>query len=251
MPPAGSPGSTGESPRRSVDDLLPTAILVPSLNRPHRLRDVVANIHENTPEEHFILFCVSDDESKTILDELDEWYLDDSDCEDRRYVTRMNKLIEHLDDARTVFFGSDDVVHHQGWLTRALLVMSEGPSVVVVNDLHNMSGTQAVVRREYLERAVFDAPGLAFHPGYRHNFADNEMFFTASQQGEFGRARDAIVEHLHPYYGGSKRVAWDKTYENAQKGWDDDARLWEARSKLIEEFGPTVEPERRAFGLAR
>lgn len=234
-----------------MSELLPTAILVPSLDRPHRLRDVVANIHENTPEEHFILFCVSDKESKTILDELDEWYLDDSDAEDHRYVTRMNKLIAYLDDAETVFFGSDDVIHHRGWLSAALRVMEQGPSVVVVNDLHNISGTQAVVRREYLERAVFDAPGLAFHPGYHHNFADNEMFFTASQQGEYARALDSIVEHIHPFFGGTKRIGWDKTYENAQKGWDKDLALWEARSKLIEEFGPTVEPERRAFGLAR
>jgi len=235
MPPAGSPGSTGESPRRSVDDLLPTAILVPSLNRPHRLRDAVANIHENTPEEHFILFCVSDDESKTILDELDEWYLDDSDCEDHRYVTRMNKLIAYLDDAKTVFFGSDDVIHHQGWLTKALLVMDQGPSVVVVNDTCNPNGTQAVVRREYLERAVFDAPGLAFHPGYRHNFADTEMFFTASRQGEYARALDSVVEHLHPHFGKPRRLGWDETYANAQKGWDEDVKLWEQRAAMIRE----------------
>ena len=88
--------------------LSPTAILLPSLNRPQRLRETVANIHQNTREPHFILFCVSDKESMDILDELDEWYLDDSNAEDRRYVTRMNKLLKFLDDAKTIFFGSDD-----------------------------------------------------------------------------------------------------------------------------------------------
>jgi hypothetical protein len=41
-------------------DLLPCAILVPSLNRPQNLKALVENIHETTPEEHFIVFCVSD-----------------------------------------------------------------------------------------------------------------------------------------------------------------------------------------------
>jgi hypothetical protein len=221
----------------NIDDLLPTAILIPSLDRPQRLHQLVENIHANTPEEHFILFCVSDVESQAILDHLGEWYLDDSDCDDRRYVTRMNKLIEHLDDAKTMFFGSDDVVHHSGWLRQALMVMSTGPSCVVVNDLRNMAGTQAVMRREYLERAVFDAPGLAFHPGYLHNFADNEQFWTAQVNSTFARAYDSHVEHLHPIYRQPGGAEWDSTYENAGKGWAHDEALWRERHQLILEAG--------------
>jgi len=216
-----------------ISDLLPCAILVPSLNRPQNIRDIVANIHGNTPEEHFILFMVSDPESMTILDELGEWYVDDSDCEDRRYVTRMNKLVKWLDDAKTIFFGSDDVIHHTGWLTNALRVMDGGPSVVVVNDMHNRNGTQAVVRREYLQRAVFDAPGLAFHPGYGHNFADNEMFVTAQKQGEFARAMNSFVEHRHPMFQGANAAPWDETYINAQKLWARDEELFLDRLEMI------------------
>jgi hypothetical protein len=195
---------------------------------------VSSNIHANTPEAHFILFCVSDQASKDILDELGEWYIDDSDQEDRRYVTRMNKLVKWLDDAKTMFFGSDDVIHHPGWLSAALRVMDEGPSCVVVNDMHNGQGTQAVIRRTYLEYAVYDAPGLAFHPGYRHNFADNEMFFTASQRGEYGRALDSVVEHLHPLFRSNNSLPWDATYSNAQLGWDEDAARWRERQAVIE-----------------
>jgi hypothetical protein len=216
-----------------IADLLPTAILVPSLNRPGNLRDIVANIHQNTPEEHFILFCVSDRDSMLILDELEEWYLDDSDVDDHRYVTRMNKLIAYLDDAKTMFFGSDDVRHHRGWLSAALAVMDRGPSVVAVNDKHNTNGTQAVMRREYLGRAVVDAPGLAFHPGYLHNFADNEMFATARARGEFAHAQNAIVEHLHPVFQSPNALPWDETYVNASKGWDQDRKLFTERLELI------------------
>lgn len=220
-----------------IIELLPTAILIPSLNRPQNLRRVVENIREATPEAHFILFCVSDANSRDILDELGEWYLDDSDCEDRRYVTRMNKLIDHIDDAETIFFGSDDVIHHKGWLSAALKVMDTGPSMVVCNDLHNLAGTQAVIRRDYLDRAVFDAPGKAFHPGYSHNFADNEMFYTANVRGEMAHARDAVVEHLHPLFGSINAMPWDQTYRDAQAGWDQDVSLWKQRREQIEMLG--------------
>jgi hypothetical protein len=228
--------------------LSPTAILVPSLNRPQRLRDTVSNIHANTAEDHVLLFCVSDRESMDILDELDEWYLDDSDVQDRRYVTRMNKLLKYLDDARTIFFGSDDVIHHRGWLTNALRLMETGPSCVVMNDLHNMAGTQALVRREYLERAVFDAPGQAFHHGYKHNFADNEMFWTASVQHELAQAHDAIVEHLHPGFASPNSVPWDDTYRNALAGWVEDEQRWKERHDAIKDsFLPTGEPLLRSY----
>lgn len=217
-----------------IADHLPCAILLPSLGRPQYLRRVADNIHKATPEEHFILFCVSDKESQDILDELGEWYLDDSDSDDHRYVTRMNRLLEHLGDARSLFFGSDDVIHHEGWLGQALKVLDEGFEMVVVNDLHNMAGTQAIIRRGYLQKAVFDAPGLAFHPGYHHNFADNEMFFTANVRGVFTHARDSIVEHLHPIFGGPASLPWDRTYVDAQLGWDHDVMLWCERRSLVE-----------------
>lgn len=218
-----------------IADLLPTAILIPSLNRPQNLRGLVENIHATTPEAHFIVFCVSDDESKAILDGLGEFYIDDSGEEDRRYVTRMNKLINYIDDANTIFFGSDDVIHHEHWLGSALYIMdTEQKAVCVVNDMHNFAGTQAVVRVDYLKRAVFDAPDLAFHPGYQHNFADNEMFFTANVRGELVHARDAIVEHLHPLFGSNNSMPWDDTYRGAMSGWDGDMKLWKARRALIE-----------------
>jgi len=224
----------------ALSDLLPCAILVPSLDRPQNLRDITSNIHQNTPEEHFILFCVGDEKSKLILDELGEWFLDDERDQDKRYVTRMNKLvIDHLDDAKTIFFGSDDVRHHRGWLTAALRVMDSTthPRVVAVNDLHNTNGTQAVIHRSWLEHAVFDAPGLAFHPGYGHNFADNEMFLTAACAFEFARAPDSIVEHLHPLFRSANALPWDPTYTNAMKPWAEDEERFKRRSELIRAQG--------------
>lgn len=221
-----------------IEDLLPCAILIPSLDRPQNLRRTVENIHAATPEAHFIVFCVSDPESKAILDELGEFYVDDSERDDHRYVTRMNTLIHFIDDAKTVFFGSDDVIHHEGWLGRALRAMDEqGVSVVVVNDLHNSAGTQAVVRASYLDKLVFDDSTAAFHPGYKHNFADNEMFFTANVRKQLVHARDSVVEHLHPLFGALNSLPWDRTYRDAQLGWDSDMALWKERRERIEMAG--------------
>lgn len=211
------------------------AILVPSLNRPQYLARVVENIHAATPEPHRIFFCVSDDESKRILTDLKEWFLDDSDTDDRRYVTRMNKLVRGLIGCDSIFFGSDDVRFTPGWLSAALAVMESGPEVVVVNDQRNPNGTQALITYEYLDRAVFDAPGDAFHGGYLHNFADTEMFFTAYKRGVYARAMDSIVEHLHPLFQGKEALPWDTTYTNAMQGWAHDEALFKERAAAIDQ----------------
>lgn len=225
----------------SSSALLPCAILIPSLNRAHRLRDLVANIHATTPEQHRLLFAVGDPDSLAILDELGEWYLDDTDDPDKRYVTRMNKLshivAEQMPEMRTIFFGSDDVKHHPEWLKEALFWMDMGPSVIVVNDLRNKSGTQALIRVEYLQEAVFDSPGDAFHSGYGHNFADTEMFTVAVNHNKLGRAMDSFVEHLHPTWGARNSMAWDSTYEvGAMEKSGADQALFESRMERFAEL---------------
>lgn len=222
-----------------MSDLLPTAILVPSLNRPQRLRGLVNNIHEATRDkEHTIFFMVSDEKSKDILTDMGERFIDDSDTEDRRYVTRMNRLVKEIRPLgfKAVFFGSDDVIHHYGWLREGIRELeNSGNQIVVVNDLRNHNGTQGLVRMEYLPLAVVDAPEDAFHSGYLHNFADTEQFYTAFKRGVIGRAMESYVEHLHPVFAqNSRAIPWDDTYHNAVKGWDHDAALYERRTRLID-----------------
>ncbi len=207
------------------------AVLVPSLDRPHRIISVVAAVRVSTPKPHRLMFCVSDDDSKRILRELDIWFLDDSDCDDRRYVTRMNKLVRYIGDAETVFFGQDDVTFHENWFTEAKAVMDDtGKAVVIVNDLHNPNGTAALMRSDYIQEAVIDEPGNVFYSGYLHNFADDEQFLTARVKGQLARAPRSHVEHLHPSSGGAPM---DETYARSWAGWDHDAALFKERSQRI------------------
>lgn len=212
------------------------AILLPSLGRSHYLRSVVANIHEATREPHEIIFCVGDEHSKRELDIMAESYLDDSESDDKRYVTRMNKLLSYIDDAEVIFFGSDDVTFHPGWLPAALKVMDTGFPVVVVNDLRNPNGTQALVAVEYIPYLCYDDPQAAFHHGYHHNFADTEQFNTALYQGRLARAMDSIVEHHHPNYQVPGVRPLDSTYSDAFKHWHEDSALFHARMAALEDW---------------
>lgn len=200
------------------------AILVPSLNRPHRILSLLANIHDVTQADHRILFCVSDPESSAIL--ANGAYIDDSAADDHRYVTRMNKLARLVDEDY-IFFGSDDVLFHPNWFEAAVEAMGDTYALATVNDLHQPVGTAALIKTSYLDRAVFDSPGDAFHSGYIHNFADNEQFLTAAFHGLHVHAIDSIVEHLHPAW--DRSIPWDSTYLNAQSGWDHDAALFHER----------------------
>lgn len=215
-----------------------TAILIPSLNRASYLSDVAHNIHDVTTEDHRIYWCVGEDDSVGVLNDISEDMLFDGKDPDKRYVTRMNKLIHHVEEDE-IFFGSDDVVHHHDWLTAARSVMDQGYDVVVVNDLSNPNGTQALMRTDYLSSACFDDPDAAFHYGYAHNFADTEQFNTARLQGKLARAMDSVVAHLHPhghtaYFDNPhEKRAPDSTYINSQATWAQDGELFGQRMRLL------------------
>lgn len=232
-------------------DLLPCAILIPSLGRPHRLRDAAKNIRLNSDLDHDILWCVNGLRSKEVLDDLGERYIDDSDSDDLRYVTRMAKLMAWAvaESFKTVFFGSDDVVHHAAWLSTALDVMlRERKACVVVNDMRNPNGTQAIVRTDYLPFLTFDNAKVPFHLGYRHNYADTEQQITADKYGQHTRAMESRVEHLHPIYQNNASRPWDDTYRDAQKHWNEDASRFNRRIEgLMSEPDEVVAKKRKAI----
>lgn len=216
------------------------AILIPSLGRAQYIGETLKSIEENTPEDHLVFVCATQEYIDAVRGCCDGRLMFDDDDPDKRYVTRMNKLVREVRklsetlDIHDVFFGSDDVIHMPGWLPNARKVQRQGFGCVVVNDVRNQSGTQALMTVDYLPRACFDDPEAAFHHGYKHNFADTEQFRTAAAQGQLARAMDSVVEHLHPNYRESHRARpMDSTYADAQAHWDEDATLFEARMKEL------------------
>lgn len=204
-----------------------TAIFVPSLNRPHRIKGLVLNIREMTPEPHTIYFVVSDDESAQILDGLNvKYWFDEGDT---RYVTRMNFLYKNTTEP-FMFMGSDDILFHKNWLANALARMDDY-SVVVGDDLLNSNGTMALIKRQYIDEqsGCVDTPKVLFYPNYGHDFADTEQFETAMRRGVFTRAHDSRVEHLH---WSSNKSLKDATYELSASRSQDDLALYLSRKHL-------------------
>jgi hypothetical protein len=206
------------------------AIFIPSLNRPHFIRETIANIHATTKIPHKIYYMISDEKSKEILEELGETYFWDAGG-DTRYNTRMNYMFNHTKEP-LIFTGSDDVLFHDGWIFEAMRPMCEqGYQVVIVNDLFNPRGTEALITRNYINKysGCVDTPNVLFYPGYYHIYADTEQFETAKYRGVCIKTEDSIVEHLH--YTARKRQADDtyRTHDN-KKGFD--RELFKSRRHL-------------------
>lgn len=209
----------------------PVAIFVPSMDRPHKLEALVANIHEVTLLPHKIYFVVGDYDvaSQKILDCLGESYWTDSG--DLRFCTRIQFLYENTEEP-WFLTGADDVLFHAEWLERAFARIEPHHCVVTFNDLNNPFGTNFMIRRKYIKEVggVIDMPpGIIYYPEYKHNFSDNELIETASVRNAFLKVEDSVIEHLHWVAGKSE---YDETYQYASDMWDHDEQIFWSRRHL-------------------
>jgi hypothetical protein len=200
------------------------AILIPVLDRPHRIRPLLANIAETTPEPHTVLFAASDLATVCELQRLGAPHLwDDGDT----WPNRINMLF-HATTQPYVFLGADDVLFHPGWLSTLLEAQRHTDGVAVPADLHNPNGTLPLVSRRYVDEESLE-PGVVVHPGYGHNYSDTELFAIARKRGRYTYCPGAVVEHLHPCAG---KGEMDATYEKGYATLDADAALYEMRQHL-------------------
>lgn len=211
------------------------AILVPVLNRPHRIEPLIRNIEEATPEPHKVYFAASDQETVDELDRLGAHYTrDDGDT----YPNRMNAMFAATTEPY-VFLAADDYLFHAGWLTEAMDVMHQHPDscgVTVVTDLYNGAGTAFLVARSYVQQfgAVMDEPGHISASAYAHAFCDDELRETAKAHGRFLKAERSIVEHLH--YGNGK-APHDSTYALGEASMGPGLTLFHSRAHLWQSLG--------------
>lgn len=209
------------------------AIFVPSLNRSHRLRALIKNCHEVTPEPHIFHFmvCQQDMASRVILEELGENYFTDlpTDYGSQHFPHRIQYLYEHTSEP-WFLTASDDILFHPGWLTAAFSERSPEHKVITFRDLNNPNGTNFLVNREYIDTqsGCLDVPKHVYHPDYIHNFSDDELWGTAQMRGAFLRC-SGIIEHLH--WGPGKNT-YDETYARADRANEADRALWASRRHL-------------------
>ena len=207
------------------------AILLPVLDRPHRIVPLLENIARATPEEHVVYFAASDQLTLDQLDQAGANYLPDGGD---TWPNRINRLFAWTFFAEYVFLCADDVLFHDGWLPPLLAAQAEmGPigGVAVPNDLHNPYGTLALVSRRYVNEvgAVLDTPGAVVYSGYQHNWSDTELFATAAKRGRHRYVEGSVVEHLH--HGIGKSPA-DATYAKGMASFNQDQALYSSRLAL-------------------
>lgn len=231
------------------------AILIPVLDRPHRVAPLVASIEAAsrfTPCYPVFLVSPGDDAeldaieaARTFDDEGEDnlFYLTvDWDPGAGDYPRKINLGFEWAAKGsfEFVFLGADDLSFRPGWAERALACHLETRACVVgTNDAGNarvMRGdhsTHTLVHLDYLECGTIDEPdsGRLLHEGYSHNFCDTEFVETAMARETWAHATDSVVEHHHPIWG---KAPDDETYQKGMADYGTDEARFQARRSLWE-----------------
>ena len=179
------------------------AILVPVLNRPHRVAPTLESAQAATPNAAVLFIADPDDDDELLaLKQAGARYM----IRAGNYAEKINYAAAHF-DRPMLLLGADDLHFHVGWFERAARRLKGDVAVVGTNDLCNRRtqtgelATHPLVARWYLDVGTADETGKLLHEGYRHEFVDQEFTETALARGVYAHATDAIVEHLHPDAG--------------------------------------------------
>lgn len=202
------------------------AILIPVLDRPHRVPELVTNIGVTTVVDYHVYWlCTSGllNEEAAIQDYAD-WDVTDISFAPPRsrgdYARKINEAFRSTTEP-FLFLAADDLRFHAGWDTAALAEFDD-PTVGVVGTqdmgnsrvLRGEHSTHSMVRRDYIDEfGTIDGPGEVLYEGYPHEFVDDEFVETAKWRGAFKFCHNSVVEHLHPLWG---KAPSDKTYRGQQ-----------------------------------
>lgn len=216
-----------------------TVLLIPVLNRPGNIAPLVRSVEENTPEPHRLLFLATQGD----LEEIDAIRSAGADLLEvpptprGDYARKINTGYQSSSEP-FLFLGADDLRFHPGWLSAALALMND-PAIGVVGtqDLApterartGQHATHSLVRRSYVdELGTIDRPGEVLHPGYWHEYVDDEFIATARARNAFAFAFDSVVEHLHPSWG---KAPTDALYDQQRRRMQHGRTLFARRRRL-------------------
>lgn len=208
-------------------------VIIPTKGRYHKIPSICENLENTTDGEYKLTFVIEDDD------------------EDTERVCEQHKNIYHFDIIKGKFgspakavnegfrktsepyfiFGNDDFKFHPHWDTKALSKMTDGISVVAINDGDPRGepqwGTITLSRRSYVnDYGGTEHKGEVFHEGYSHNFVDTEFWERAASRGVTAIAKDSLIEHLHPAFG---KGTGDGGYEKSGNTMNDDMMIYVRR----------------------
>lgn len=204
------------------------AILVPVLNRPHRVRPLLEAIRESTRVPHRVLFICDpgDTAEQDAIAAEGGWMLSPGGT----YSQKINAGVRATDEP-WVLFGADDAEPRPGWFEAAT---ATGAQVVGLNDLierpHRPEhATHFLVSREAAELPCIDGTTGPLYEGYAAWRCDDELIATATKRGMYAYAPDAIIEHLHPM---AAKAPDDPTYEKGRSTARLDGKQFRRRERL-------------------
>jgi glycosyltransferase involved in cell wall biosynthesis len=210
------------------------AILVPVLNRPHRVRPLLNSIASSTPDAEVVFVCDRADraECEAVEDAETDYPMEvGTIIRGGGYAPKINDAVRQTVQS-LVFLGADDLDFTPGWFEQAQAHLSDTVQVVGVNDLvrrRRRHTTHFLLTREYALKPCLDGSRGPLHEGYAHNWVDDELIATAQSRGAYVYAPRARVKHLHPYGGGGQD---DATYRKGRASFHRDRRLFERRQQL-------------------
>lgn len=209
-------------------------VLVPMLGRAQSMSTVRDTLHDTAPDAT-IMWLVTAGDSEVLAGMLPaEQHLRFPARPRGDYAAKMNTGIM-LTGEPLIFLAAGDIAFHPGWWEACLARLAPGIGVVGTNDLGNPRtatgalSTHTLVTRDYANLGSIDNPDVLLHPGYWHEFVDDELIATARFRGAYAHAPDAHVEHLHPDHG--KRPA-DALDAQRQSRMRQGRRLFNARKHL-------------------
>lgn len=224
-------------------------VIIPVLNRPHRIIPVVMSIVMSAPDAKVLLVPNREGNGVRGMYEVLEDALELSDNvswysymdwhpECGNYAKKINWAVSQWVDTDWIFTGADDLYFHSGWWEATDFLRSD-PTIGVVgtNDLghprvyamHETS-THSLVRVSYIEEhGLIDEPGKVLHEGYVHEFVDDELVGTAKYRGAWAFAPEAHIEHMHPIWN---KAPWDATYDDQGRRMNESRALYAERCKL-------------------
>lgn len=212
----------------------PVAVIVPVLGRPANAAPFMASLRATTGLATAYFVCDPDDvEEQAAAKAAGARVLVLEPGMHGTFPVKANWGYRHTSEPWMLLVG-DDVLFHPGWYDRAVRAAQGRFPLVATNDLGNRAvtsgqhATHPLIRREWVDEhgASWDGPGVLCHEGYRHCFVDNEWTAVARHTGAFVAAPDAVVEHLHPYWG---KGEMDATYRKGEHSSDRDQRLFARR----------------------
>lgn len=179
-------------------------ILIPTYHRGEKLRELHHNITDTTTESFMVYYIA--ETGDTTLPDINTW----EKCLAMRgeYGSPSKAVNKAFKASRNPYFifANDDFKFTPEWDAKALEKMSDGVSVVAINDGDPRGtpqwGTITLSRRSYVnDYGGTEKKGEVFHEGYIHNYVDTEYWHRAEARGVTAIAPDAVIIHQHPAFG--------------------------------------------------